>query len=444
MSDPVFRRNYVGLVDADGEHVSVTGSRLDVNTTFKGGANFDAFGRFRVSNPETLFDSKNIFNDPDLDNSLENQPLFYDNQETAGSGTSTAYVPLESSQKLYVSANTIGTRIRQTKQRFNYQPGKSLMLIMSFVFGAADVGIKRREGWFDDNNGIYLEDDGGTYSIVQRTNTSGSAVNIKISQANWNIDKLDGSGASGITIDWTKTQLFYCDVEWLGVGRVRVGLIIDGEIIIAHEFYNTNFLDVVYQQTPNLPLRSEISNDGNGGAASLVQICSTVISEGAQNPLGLIRYASTAGTHLDANSENTLYALIGIKLKTAYIGEVIDILNIAIQIHTASHKLEWTLIFNPTIAGTFAFTDQPQSAIQVAKGATANTVSGGYAIAGGFVESGGNQTGSAGSTAAEIKSALKLGSAINGVTDTIVLCVRPIASSTNVDVEGSITWRELT
>jgi len=403
----------------------------------------DAFGRWRVSNPETLFDSKNIFDDPDLASTVENQTLLYDNQETSGSGTGTNYKANESSQDLTVGNATAGTRIRQTKMRFNYQPGKSQEVLMTFNLNGTATGITKREGMFDDNNGLFLEADGTTINFVRRTYTSGSAVDNQVEQSNWNIDTMDGNGNSGITLDFTKTQILIIDFEWLGVGRVRMGFVIDGKIYYAHEFLNSNILDVVYMQTPNLPLRSEISNDGTGAADSLEQICSTVISEGGSQDIGIIRYASTAGTHVDANTENSIYAILGIKLKSAYIGTTIRIINSSIQLHTANHKCEWMLIYNPTVAGTFTYSDQTNSAVQVAKGATANTITGGYYITGGFIESGGQQSGNAGSTSRGIENALRLGSLIDGTTDSIVLAVRPIASSTNVDVEGSLTWREL-
>ena len=74
----------------------------------------DAFGRSRVSEPYTVFDSKQLGS---------NQSLFWDDQETSGSGTSSDYSEDTSSTTLTVSATTAGTRVRQTFQRFNYQPG---------------------------------------------------------------------------------------------------------------------------------------------------------------------------------------------------------------------------------------------------------------------------------------------------------------------------------
>ena len=406
------------------------------------GPNLDAFGRLRVSNPETIFDSKNIFDDPGLGYDVENQPLFYDNQETSGGGTSTAYVANKSQQTLTVAEETAGTRVRQTKQRFNYQPGKSLQIFISFIMTEGSSGIKQMEGIFDEKNGLIFSDDEGTLKVIRRTYTSGSAVDNEVAQANWNIDKLDGTGESGITLDTTKTNILVFDYEWLGVGRVRVGFNIDGKTYYCHEFLNANNLSSVYMTTPNLPLRSEIINDGSGAESTLTQICSTVISEGGQNPLGNVRSINTGGAHLDTTTENTAYALIGLQLHPNYLNEIVEILSVAMQIQTSSHRLLWELRFNPTVAGTFTYATLAQSAVQYALGATANTVTSGYIIDSGFVESGGRQTGNVGSAQAKIANSLKLGSLISGTSDQIVLCVTPIGGSTDVDVEGAITWRE--
>jgi hypothetical protein len=444
VSPPVMRRGLVGKA-SDGAYYNQS---VDPggNQSFKAGdsPSIDAFGRWRVSNPETLFDSKNIFNDPDqTDASEENQILFYDNQETSGSGTSTKYNPNESSQTVSVGATTAGKRTRQTKMRFNYQPGKSQEVMMTFNLDGTQSGITKREGIFDDQNGLFLRAVGDAISLVRRSYVTGSAVDTAVAQASWNLDKMDGTGISGITLDWTKTQILFIDYEWLGVGRVRIGFVVDGIIYYVHQFLNANNLDLVYMTTPNLPLRSEIENDGTGVASDLTQICSTVISEGGSQDLGMIRYASTNGTHVDMATENLVYAVIGIRLKSAYIGASIKQLNAALQLQTGSHKVEWMLIFNPTVAGTFTYADETNSAVQIARGAAANTVTGGYKMSGGFLESGGNQAGNAGSSDKGLNNALLLGSLIDGTVDEIVLCARPIDGSTGVDIEGSMVWREL-
>ena len=411
----------------------------NVNVKAQDSFSIDAFGRWRVSNPITLFDSKNIFDDDGLASNVENVPLFFDNAETSGGSTSTSYRANESSQRISVANTTAGTRVRQSKQRFNYQSGKSQLILCTFNLISLDANITKRVGYFDANNGLFLETEGTTVNFVRRTSTSGSPVDNEVAQASWNIDPFDGTGPSGITLDLTKTQILFIDFEWLGVGRVRMGFVIDGIIYYAHEFLNANSLTLVYMQTPNLPIRWEISNDGSGAASNLDCICASVQSEGGLNELGTVRYASSGV--ISADSAGTVYAVIGIQLKSEYIGETIKILSTSLIETTGSSNLEWTLKLNPTVTGTFTYADQTNSAVQIATGGTA-TVTNGIDIAGGFFNSG--QGNSGGSVSGEVTSALNLGSLIDGTVDEIVLCVKPLTGSSNTDVWGGITWRELT
>lgn len=416
-------------------------TNITLNTNNNAG---DAFGRLRVSSPTTIFDSKQVFNDPDLADSLENYPLFYDNQEISGTGTATLFDVNGAKTVLSVSATTAGTRVRQTKMRFNYQPGKSQLVLKTFVFSSGNVsGITRREGIYNSDNGLFFEDNGVNYGFVRRTFVSGSPVDVRVAQSAWNVDRMDGTGASGITLDFTKTQILVIDFEWLGVGRVRFGFNVDGVTYVCHEFLNANNLADVYISTPNLPLRSEIINNGTGPASSMSCICASVMSEGGLEDIGAVRYASTDGTHVDANTENEVYAIIGMRLKTEYLGSTVKNLNYALLESAGSKELEWILYLNPTVAGTFTFVGEPQSSIEIARGATANTITGGYKLGGGYFNSAGPAAGNAGGTGGTLNNAILLGADIAGNRDIIVLAVRPIAGSTNCDVEGSLTWREL-
>ena len=400
----------------------------------------DSFGRWRTSEPFTLFDAGNIFDDDGLASNVENNPLFFDNAETSGSGTSTSLRIDEASQRISVGATTAGTRVRQSLQRFNYQPGKSQEIITTFNFISLDAGVTKRAGYFDEENGLFLEADGTDVSLVRRTFTSGAAVDNSVAQANWNVDPFDGTGPSGVTLDFTKTQILFIDFEWLGVGRVRMGFVVDGKIYYAHYFNNANNLSVVYMSTPNLPIRWEISNDGTGVASNLDTICATVISEGGAQKTGKIRHAGSTAA-CNANTAGTYYAVMGIRLKAEYIGQVIDLLDVNLIEITGGDSLEWQLRFNPAVAGTFTYADETNSAVQTAFGDTANEVTGGINIAGGFFASG--QGGAAGVGGAALENALRLGSKIDGTVDELVLCVTPLPGTSNTDVLGSMTWREI-
>lgn len=402
------------------------------NTNIKAqdSASIDAFGRWRTSNPQTLFDSKQIF---------DKQPLFWDDQETSGSGTTSTYNTNQASTTIAVAGTTAGTRVRQTFQRFNYQPGKSQQIFMTAVVADAIVsGITRRVGQFDDNNGLFFELDGsGDIYAVRRTNTSGSPVDNKVVSSSWNIDPFDGSGPSGVTLDATKAQIIIIDYEWLGVGRVRMGFVIDGVIYYGHEFLNANNLSLVYMSSPNLPLRFEISNNGTGAAADMTCICASVLSEGGQQETGAIFSDSLENSFVNANSVGTYYALLGIRLKSGYIGINVSLVTQSILAATNDNLL-WQLRFNPSVAGTFTYNDVTNSAVQIAKGDTSGnpsttTVTLGQVVASGYALGNSAETN-------PITTARKLGAAIDGTQDELVLCVNPLAS--NLDVYGSLTWRE--
>ena len=386
-------------------------------------ATHDAFGRQRVSNIRTLFDSKQIHNA---------QALFWDDQETSGGGTGSTYTKAKAQSRLTVSNTTAGTRVRQTFQRFNYQPGKSQLVFLTFAEFDTTAGITKRLGFFDGNNGLFFQSQDGTVSAVQRSSTTGSPVNTEVAQSDWNIDTMDGAGASRLTLDFSKAQIAVLDFEWLGTGAVRMGWVVDGMIWYCHVFKNANNLDVVYMTTPNLPLRYEISNDGNGAAAGLVHICSSVNSEGGAEKTGILRHKDSGS--VGALTAGTKYALIGLRLGAAYLDGVVEIENVSLISTSQNDQAHWELEFNPTVDDTFTYSAESNSVIETATGAVANTVTNGIEVDGGYV-----------STALPVTTttpnALRLGSAIDGTVDTIVLTVTPITN--NITVQASITWREL-
>ena len=147
--------------------------------------------------------------------------------------------------------------------------------------GAGAANSHQRIGLFDDQNGVFFDQVDGVLGVTIRSYTTGTAVDTHITEASWNIDKMDGTGVSGVTIDTTKTNIFIIDLQWLGVGRVRFGFDIDGMIFWCHEVNNANTRNVVYMSTPRLPIRYEVENTGASSALDdFRQICSTAIAEG--------------------------------------------------------------------------------------------------------------------------------------------------------------------
>jgi hypothetical protein len=404
----------------------------------------DAFARARFSEPFTLFDSKQIWDDPDLANNVENYPLFWDNQEVSGGGTSTLFNVNRASTTLGVSATTAGKRVRQSKQRFNYQPGKSQLAIFTHIDLETTSGNTKEIGLFDDNNGLFVRSSSGTRSVVVKSFASGAAVDRVFNQADWNLDKMNGNGASGVNLDFTKCQIPFVDFEWLGVGRVRFGWFIDGMPIYCHEINNANNLDVVYMSNPNLPIRYSIENDGTGAADTLETVCSTVISEGGIQPNGVLRFADIGddGTvDIPAATLGTTYVLAGIRLKSAYLSaDVKEVFVSIIENSGANNPFVWRLHLNPTIAGgSLSYSDVANSAMQFAPGSPTGALT---ILPANFgtVVSGAYQARQDANANVPLESALRLGSLIDGTPDEYVLSGTPLTTS-QVYYAGA-QWRE--
>jgi hypothetical protein len=269
----------------------------------------DAFGRLRTSDPFTLGDYKHLYSiDPDFLN------------VEVGVGATVIFDRDQAAAILNSGISTNGLCIHQTKRYHHYMPGKSQLIYSSFTFGEAQQNVSKRTGYFDDRDGIFFEQaPNGTLNFVIRSFISGVSVDRKVPQSEWNKDKLDGNGPSGFTLDITKSQLFFTDFEWLGVGRVRCGFSMDGQNIICHEFYNSNNLDTVYMSNPNLPVRCEVRNTGTqvGAGGSFLQICSTVMSEGGYTEAGR-EFSHT--TPLRTVGVGTTVPIIAIRLKNQFKG----------------------------------------------------------------------------------------------------------------------------
>jgi hypothetical protein len=275
-------------------------------TTLPQPTQLDAFGRLRVSSPMTLFDSSHRYKDNNLWSTL-----------SANDG-SVSFNTSQGLMELNVTNTAGASAIRETTKVFAYQPGKSLLVMNTFVMASSATNLRQRVGYFGEQNGIYFQLDDGNISIVKRSLVTGSIAESVVSQSNWNGDKLDGTGSSGIVLDITKAQILWTDIEWLGVGTVRVGFVINGQFIVCHSFHHANIIDSTYTTTASLPLRYEIINKGaTDGSRTMKQICSTVISEGGYELRGLQQAVSIPITAPRSFAvAGTFYPIISIRLKT--------------------------------------------------------------------------------------------------------------------------------
>jgi hypothetical protein len=406
-------------------------NNVNVEPTVIGGGDgstaYDAFGRLRVSNPLTIFDSKNV---------MSKNNLF--DEAIVGASSTVTYSTDKSTVNLNVDTPTSSYVIRQSKRVMSYQPGKSLLHFSTFVMDTAQTNLAQRVGMFDNDNGIYFEKTGSTLNWVRRTSTSGSSVDNTVAQSSWNGDKLDGTGASGYTLDTTKACIMFMDFEWLGMGSVRCGFVIDGKFIVAHTFLNANNLDTVYMRTANLPIRYMIIALGTlDSTATLQQVCSTTMIEGGYSPQGIqqmIGTASLGGVNL--TNAGTLYNLATIRLKSSRPYAVV--VSQGFDASAVSNSdFEIQLILNATPSTAFSYTsysDNVEYDLTGTKTITNGTIIGKAYLSGKASNS--IQFGDG------FNFDYQLGQTIAGVSDTLTLAAK--GASANDDVLGNLKWVDLT
>lgn len=398
------------------------------------GTAVDAFGRARVSSPLTLFDSSHRYRDNGL----------WSTSNTAG--TSYAFNQNEGLVKLNVTTGQNQEIIRETIKVFSYQPGKSLQVMNTFVMNPAKTGLRQRVGYFGANNGIYLEQSNNDIYFVERSWNTGALVETRVPQSSWNVDTLLGnvnSSPSHRTLDLTKAQILFSDIEWLGVGTVRCGFVIDGRLIHCHSFHHANFLTSTYISTASLPLRYEIKNTGATSSNSVMkQICSTVISEGGYELRGAQQSIETAiGSPRDLTTAGTYYPVISIRLKSSpnRLDAIVILTALSLMAITNNANYNWKVVTNGTTTGGSWVSAGINSAVEY--NITGTSFAGGRTAASGFMN-GSNQ----GSAPTDIlKEALfKFQLDRNGITSTpFELTLIAATDTSGADMYASMDWEEV-
>lgn len=392
----------------------------------------DAFGRQRVSQPYTLFDSQNRY-------AADNQF----STSTSGTGA-TAFNTNQSSVSLSVTAGGVGSAVRQTFRNMLYQPGKGLLVLATFVMDTSDsANLTQKVGYFNAQNGVFFSKTDGTKAFTLRTNTSGTPSDARtVSEASWNGDKLDGTGESGLTLDLSHPQILWMDFEWLGVGSVRCGFIINGQYIVCHTFDTANtYGTTVYMTTAVLPVRYEITST-SAVAASLTQICSTVISEGGFEATSIEHIARRTTVFTTINTAANFLPIVSIRLASTALGAVVLPNRIQFQ-PTTNQNYEIALIKNPTLTGASWVATPSDANVEYDVSATAIATAGTIVQTAYIASSGGG--GQSSTTAPTgFNWDEQLGVSLANVSDIYTLGVRTISGATTGDGVGSISFYDLT
>ena len=381
----------------------------------------DAFGRVRTSEPLTLLSNNHITG--------KHSYIIY--EDITGSATS---VYDADAANIEMSTTGVGTVIRRHRTRATYQPGKSLLVYMTGVLndGTNASTVTTKLGYYDDDDGYFFQFNNGTISVVERSSVTGSVVNTVVNQDDWNINNMDGTVNENFDLDLTKANIFWFNMEWLGVGFVDCGLVIDGCITRLHRFSHANLLGSAYISTASLPPTYEIIS--TGGSGSMRSMCYTVFSEGGFIPIGT-EFSANMG--ITTKSVSSIEPLIVIRIKSGSKINV-DLLNISVISTSGANMLIELYKFVDTTAGsilndTTFISANSESGIEYNVAATTITVTNGLLFDSGYFS---NNNDSLTFTNSENG---RMGTSA-GTSDLLAVCATSIGAAENII--ASITWLE--
>jgi hypothetical protein len=397
----------------------------------------DAFGRQRVSETHTLGDYKHLY------------AIDFNFLDFTASGATNTFNANRASVTLQTSASISSRAVHQTKMYHNYMPGKSQLILSSVKFGAAQPGVTKRTGYFDDYNGIFFEQDAtGSLSFVIRsaTNGTGSLQENRVYQSNWNVNQIN---SGDFVLDITKTQLVWFDFQWLAVGRVRCGVVHQGAFVLCHVFDHSNYIDAPYMSNPNLPVRCEILNSTTA-TGSMEQICCSVMSEGGYVESGTTWALTSPSLRTITSASST--PVMAIRLKNSYNGlpnrAFVRMSNLSV--FSEDQTVKYRLIKLPqssSLTGGSWVSVNNASTVEYNVTAVSSSLATERELLNGFVFAGGTGVGNAiagiGNTPGVDTKINYIAQNYDSTDSEIYALVVTNMTSTNTDVGVGMTWKEV-
>jgi hypothetical protein len=351
---------------------------LDNSFTIKDSPNLDAFSRLRISNPLTLFSSQFTYN---------LNPLLFE-QITSGGGAIVHSTTNRCANISLTSASSGAKAYMQSFEYLPYQPSKSQLVFVTFNMKTYTVNTLKFAGLSDRTNGIEFQNTGVLNRFVIYSGTDNG--NEIVNQDSWNLDKLDGSGTSGLVLDITKVQILIIDFQALYVGRVRVGFDMGGKIIYCHEFKHANAIINPYLQTANLPVRCGMEATGSVATASMNFICCAVVSEGGTEDVNIMAYSFQVDGSVTASNGARTH-LMSLRPKTEFPASSgitnrirVGYLDIELLVTSGNNPVHWELVLGQAITSpTWADVNTTYSSVEYGTGTISGSPS--IVIDGGYV-----------------------------------------------------------
>jgi hypothetical protein len=372
---------------------------------------------------------------------------------TGATSNFTTQASITEASTLMTVSTAVGLRRLRTRNAGLYIAGNGLLYFFTFCFeGAGQIDVAKRGGYFDDKDGVFLEQDGTTISWAIRSSVSGSTVIAERSnRGSWSDDNFDGTQV-GYNLDPAFAHIGWIALEWLGVGDVWCGFVNDTTPTLAHTFKHPNLFSKPYMRTASLFPCYEIERKVAGGTPENFRaICATLKSEGSDSKLGLNQYIRLEVARTTGNTANVITPLITFRLNSAWLNSRVLIQGVNIVItDNAVTSSEIFIVKNPTFSAVYTPTMRqlPNSAIEFQNAAGATPLPTNLTITGYehivLLETSAAISNTPASVSPNSLSSLSyMGSNFANVADIYCLCILPNTASVTITNASIILWEQL-
>lgn len=268
--------------------------------------------------------------------------------------------------KIGTSITTASEARLKSTHHARYKAGFGGMARFSAMFTTPVAATFQYAGIVDERgavaefkNGYAIGFNGTTPTVARFQND----VLFEVTQTNWD-DKLDGSGASGVDMDFTKLNVFYIQFQYLGAGPMYFWTEDPdtGVPFIFHtiKYANANTTPSTYN--PNYHMTLYVNNKAT--VSDLVVSCASY-GYFVEGPTELVEFHQpqfTTGS-VQATGVTTEVAIVTIRNKTTYAAKVnyIDILmerfGASIEAGAANNLGLVRAVKNATLGGTPVWND---------------------------------------------------------------------------------------
>jgi hypothetical protein len=278
------------------------------------------------------------------------------------------HIPDQSAKELSIGTASGDKQYRQSRRYIRYIPGYQLEYAFGFRFPEPTDGLRCRIGGFDEDNGVYIEQDGTDIYLVRRSKASGSVETERVHQDNWTSYSPDGMDeANTSALDLSQTQMCNMVVGWYGGIGLEVKFQVGPTTHVAHFFQGSNKRKEPIFGPPSLPIRAEIENTSSQSSSHSLILHGTKAEIIGNESFGTDPYSADLQDNFVSVTSATPILAIQPKIQFNGIENRVRIQPNTLRCLASGGNAIFRVIRGATLSNTTFSSVAPDSAVEVAR-----------------------------------------------------------------------------